>query len=96
MKAEESAPSTPSVIRVERSGEKFRVLVDGEPLPFEIDANGITCVTSVHHSPGITITIPADRVEIVDTLSGPVDEDRKTKARAHLESLSPDASRKRG
>lgn len=96
MKAEEPAPSTPSVIRVERTGEHLRVLVDGEPLPCEVDVNGVTTVTSVHHSPGITITIPADRVEVVDTLSGPVDEDRKSRARAHLESLSPDSSRKRG
>ncbi|MBB4931846.1 hypothetical protein F4561_002666 [Lipingzhangella halophila] len=96
MKAEEAQPSTPSVIRVERSGERLRILVDGEPLPCEVDANGVTTVVSVHHSPGITITIPADRVEVVDSLSGPVDEDRKTRARTHLNSLSPPGSRKRG
>lgn len=87
MKASDRPVPTASVVRVERVGDRLVVTVDGKPLPFEVES--VSSMTGLHAHPGITLSIPAGRVEIVDALEGRVTDDRRDAARAHLEALSP-------
>ncbi|GAB3213321.1 hypothetical protein GCM10027294_43780 [Marinactinospora endophytica] len=79
------------LIRVERAAEKLRILVDGVELPCAIDTTGVTQVTSSHAHPGVTLTLLAERVEVVDSLQDRIPDDRRAAARAYLESLAPGA-----
>lgn len=92
MKAKDSGPRVPERIRVERAGDRLRVYIDGQELQWEVDAHGVSTAASTVGHPGITLTIPALRVEFVDALEGRVDNGRRA-AREHLESLSPTRGR---
>lgn len=93
MKAKAAGPRVPERIRVERTGDRLRVLIDGVELEWEVDAHGVSTAATPGGHPGITLTIPARRVEVVDALEGRVSDDRRAGAREHLESLSPTRGR---
>lgn len=58
----------PSVIRVERHGSVAEVFVDGEPFPYLISRQpGVHVVISPDEMPYITVTLMANRVEVVDS-----------------------------
>lgn len=63
------------LIRVERSGQGFRFEVDGQTFPWFIGTNGLSVHIGASPTvdvPGVTFTLIAERVEIVDDLmSGP-------------------------
>lgn len=60
----------PKAIRVERHGRSGGVTVDGEPFPYAIADTHIS--VSIHHDerPTVTLTLVADRVEVVDDING--------------------------
>lgn len=64
-------PKMPKKIIVQRANTLFQILVDGEEFAyFTMDGVGINVESS--ETPSITITIPAEVVEVVNQLEGPV------------------------
>jgi hypothetical protein len=66
----DSQPHLPQLIRVERNGfsDYGHIFIDGVPFPYFTESGPST---EVRHggSPGITVTIPAVRLEVVDSLA---------------------------
>ncbi|GAA4928766.1 hypothetical protein GCM10023224_05070 [Streptomonospora halophila] len=89
MKADRTTPSTPEVIRVERTGDTLRVLIDGVELPCEVDPSGVQSMVVAGAQPGITVHLPARRVEVVDAMEGRVSDARRSEARDYLNKLAP-------
>lgn len=58
-------------IRVERQGSSARLLIDGEDFPWPIAWDGIDVNVNPDNIPGVSVTILADRVEVVDALQAP-------------------------
>ncbi|MBB5431348.1 hypothetical protein [Nocardiopsis composta] len=86
-------PELAREVRVERHGDgEARLLVDGEPFPWEIDPGGVRVVTAAGYTPGVTITIPAETVAVVDSMRPPEDEQRKAEIAAYLDSKAPPTS----
>jgi hypothetical protein len=62
-----STASIPDLIRVQRHGRQRRIYVDGVEFPYATAGVAPTEV-GTDDWPSVTLTIPANRVEVVDTL----------------------------
>lgn len=62
-------------IRIERQGRRARFLIDGEDFPWPIAWDGIDVNVNPDNIPGVSLTILADRVEVVDALQAPDGEE---------------------
>lgn len=60
-------PSIPKLIEVERAGGSVSVRVDGEELPWHTKGGAGVEVTK-DGVPAVTLTIPAEHVEVTDRL----------------------------
>lgn len=58
-----------AAIVARRTGNSWSFTIDGEPFPWHITADGVSVSVDPHGMPSVTLTIPADRVEVLDTLA---------------------------
>lgn len=63
-----ASPTLAGVIRVERRGGVVSLTVDGQPFPWYTADVPPTVDVDRHGAPGVTLTIVAETVEVVDTL----------------------------
>ena len=54
------------VIRVERIGEHARLTIDGVEFPWILDADGVSVSVSRSKFPTVTLTLVAERTEVLD------------------------------
>ncbi|WP_146159628.1 hypothetical protein [Allonocardiopsis opalescens] len=76
---------------MERAGPEVRVFFNGAEFPHAIDQSAVFLHVSADERPSVTITVFAERVDLVDSVARRVDEDRKAAARAYLASKAPGA-----
>jgi hypothetical protein len=81
------------VIRVERYGDgEVRLTIDGQPFPYPLDQGGVRVITAAGYQPGVTITLPAETVEVVDSLAPEVPAEEQERVASYLASKAPPSS----
>lgn len=67
----------PKLIRVERYWQTAEITVDGQPFPYAVAREDIILSVDPDGMPSVTLTIYADRVEVVNDINRPTTtEDR--------------------
>lgn len=80
-------------IEVVRHGNSApEVTIDGRPVPWEIDPSGVRAIAAEGYQPGITLTIPADIVQVTDSVEPAVPEEERRRVHEHLQSKAPPSS----
>lgn len=80
------------VIRVERHGDDFRILVNGEPLPLPIDDSGVRIMAAPGCVPGVNVTLLAAEVNLVDSLAPKAKPEEQQRVTDYLDSKAPPSS----
>lgn len=85
-------PEPARTVRVERYGDgAVRVLVDGKEIPFVIDGT-VQTVIGDGYPRGITVMIPAETVEVIDSSTPKVTPEKAAFISDHLASKAPPSS----
>lgn len=79
-------------IVVERYGEDFRILVNGEPLPVPIDDSGVRIMSAPGCTPGVNVTLLAAEVRLVDSLAPKATPEEQQRVTDYLASKAPPSS----
>lgn len=79
-------------IDVERHGDDFRILINGEPLPVPIDDSGVRIMSAPGCTPGINVTLLAAEVNLVDSLKPKVAPEEQEHIASYLASKAPPSS----
>jgi hypothetical protein len=59
-------PEMAHLIELKRVGQKFELLIDGQPFPWYVELSPIEVRVDPYAAPRVRLTIVADRVELTD------------------------------
>lgn len=59
----------PKAIVVKRSGNSVSIDIDGEPFPYATLIGSVSTVVTKDEAPHLTLSIPAEKVEIIDRMA---------------------------